>query len=116
MSYSNEDFRNRELDSLFAQYKSIVPDPEPGAGFMPELWRRIEARQGLMLRMKKLTQVFVAAAAAICILFATVLSVPRSTTPEARGNYVDVLAEAYPTETLAAHGIIPHEGMEARTK
>jgi hypothetical protein len=115
MSHSNN-FHNTELDSLFAQYKSIVPDPEPGANFMPELWRKIEARQGLIVRIKRLTQVFVAAAAAICILFATVLSVPRSTTPEVRGSYIDVLAEAYPTETLAAHGILPHEGLEGHTK
>jgi len=115
MSKSNEDF-NPELNSLFAQYKALIPDPEPGAGFMPELWRRIEARQGLIVRVKRLTQVFVAAAAAICILFATVLSVPRSATPDVHGSYVDILAQAYPTETLAAHGIIPHEGIEARTK
>jgi hypothetical protein len=116
MSYPKNEFPNTELESLFAQYKTAVPDPEPGASFMPELWRRIEARQGLIVRMKRLTQVFVAAAAAICILFATVLSVPRSSGSEVRGNYVDVLAEAYPTETLAAHGILPHEGVEARTK
>ncbi len=116
MSDSNDDFRNPELNSLFAQYKALVPDPEPGVGFMPELWRRIEARQGLIMRVKKLTQVFVAAAAAICILLATVLSVPRSTAPDVRGSYVDILAQAYPTETLAAHGILPHEGIEAHTK
>jgi hypothetical protein len=116
MSESNEDLRNPELDSLFVKYRAIVPDPEPGVNFMPELWRRIEARQGVIVRVKKLTQVFVAAAAAICILFATVMAVPRSTPQEVRGSYVDVLAEAYPTETLAAHGIIPHEGVEAHQK
>lgn len=116
MSYSNDESRNKELDSLLAEYRSIVSDPDPGASFMPGLWRRIEARQGVIVRVKRLTQIFVAAAAAICILFATVLSVPRSSAPEIRGNYVDILADAYPTETLAAHGIIPHEGMEARKK
>jgi hypothetical protein len=116
MRESNEDLRNPELDSLFVKYRAIVPDPEPGVNFMPELWRRIEARQGVIVRVKKLTQVFVAAAAAICILFATVMAVPRSTPQEVRGSYVDVLAEAYPTETLAAHGIIPHEGVEAHQK
>jgi hypothetical protein len=116
MNQSDNQLPSPELASLFVQYRAIVSDPEPGANFMPELWRRIEARQGFIVRMKKLTQVFVAAAAAICILFATVLSIPRSATPDARGSYVDVLAEAYPTENLAAHGIIPHEGAEVRPK
>ena len=45
-----------------------VPDPEASVNFMPELWRKIEARQFFLARLKKLTQVFVAAAAAICLL------------------------------------------------
>jgi len=116
MSHSNDEFPKDELNSLFAEYRALVRDPEPAANFMPELWRKIENRQGVIIRMKRLTQVFVAAAAAICILFATVMSVPRSTTQDVHSSYVDVLAEAYPTETLAAHGILPHEGVEARTK
>jgi hypothetical protein len=73
---------------------------------MPELWRRIEARQFFVLRMKKLTQVFVAAAAAICLLLGIVLQAPVSSdTPVVRGNYVDVLADANPAENLAALGI-----------
>ena len=98
--------QNRELDHLFEQYRAAVSDPEAGANFMPELWRRIEARQSFLLRVKKLTQVFVAAAAAICLLLGIVLQSPLSTNaPQVSGNYVDALANANPTENLTAIGI-----------
>lgn len=107
MEHPNNASHNRELDTLFAEYKAALPDPDPTSNFMPNLWRRIEARQNLLLRMKRLTQFFVAAAAAICILFATMISVPNRT--ESNGSYVDVLAKAYPAENLASHGILLDE-------
>ena len=63
---------NDELNTLFAKYRAAVPDPDPSANFMPELWRNIEARQTLMLRIRKLTQIFVGAAAAVCLLVAMI--------------------------------------------
>lgn len=100
--------KDRELDHLFEQYRLAVPDPEASANFMPELWRKIEARQFFLLRVKKLTQVFVAAAAAICLLLGIALQVPVAERPAVSsnyGNYVDVLADANPTENLTAIGI-----------
>lgn len=96
---------NSQLDHLFAQYRLAVPDPDASANFMPELWRRIEARQSLLLRVKKLTQVFVAAAAAICLLLGIAVQVPVAQNTAVSGNYVDVLASANPTENLSAVGI-----------
>jgi|SRR5579864_1385870 len=107
---------NDELKSLFASYKAAVPDPEASANFMPELWRKIESRGSVVLRFKKLTQVFLAAAAAISIVFVTMLSVPAFTRSEVSGSYIEVLADAYPTEGLASHGILPRDGAEANTK
>jgi hypothetical protein len=115
MQYSDNDPRNDVLSALFAQYKAAFPDPEASANFMPELWRSIESRQNVLLRMKRLTQVFVATAAAICLVFA-VLSLPKSSSTELRGSYVEVLAEFHPTENLAALGIVPHDGLEANRK
>jgi hypothetical protein len=94
---------NDELNGLFASYKAAVPDQEASANFMPELWRKIEGRRSIMLRVKKLTQVFVAAAAAVCLLFAMVQVVPGR--GDLAGTYVDVLAESLPMENLAALGI-----------
>ena len=39
---------NNELEPLFGQYKRLVPDQDPSANFMPDLWRKIEARQSLV--------------------------------------------------------------------
>ena len=97
--------RNTELDQLFASYRTAVPDPEAGVNFMPELWRKIEARQFFLVRVKKLTQVFVAAAAAICLLLGIALQVPVTERPSVSSNYVDVLADANPTENLSTVGI-----------
>jgi len=96
---------NNELDHFFAGYKAVMPDPEASRDFMPELWKKIEARQTLVVRIKKLTQVFVAAAAAICVVLALLLSVPHPEKTAINGNYVDVLAEIHPAETLAPIGL-----------
>ena len=101
----HDNLETTELDQLFARYRTAVPDPEATVNFMPELWRKIEARQVFLARLKKLTQVFVAAAAAICLFLGIALQVPVATGPRVRGNYVDVLAEANPTENLATVGI-----------
>jgi hypothetical protein len=76
MHQFHDELNNDELNELFVNYKAAVPDPDPSANFMPQLWRNIEARQTLMLRVRKLTQVFVGAAAAVCLLFAMIQVVP----------------------------------------
>ena len=96
---------NRELEQLFGQYRSAVPDREASANFMPELWRKIESRQRLVVRFKRLTQMFLAGAAAICLLFGILLQVPVKSVPAQGGNFVDELAEANPAENLSALGI-----------
>jgi len=107
---------NDELNGLFASYKAAVPDPPASAAFMPELWRKIDSRRSVILRFRKLTQVFLAAAAAISIVFVTMLSVPAFTRSEGGGSYIEVLADAYPTETLASHGILPRDAAEVNAK
>lgn len=99
------DLENRELDHLWTEYRAAVPDPEASANFMPGLWRRIEARQSFAMRVKKMTQVFVVAAAAICLLLGIILQVPAPTHSQVAGSYVDVLTNAQPTENLTAVGV-----------
>jgi len=106
---------NDELNGVFANYSAAVPDPEASANFMPELWRRIEGRRNLTIRFKKLTQLFMAAAAAMSIFFITMLSVPAFSGSDDDSSYVDVLAKAFPTDTLASHGILLRDA-EANTK
>jgi hypothetical protein len=107
---------NSELKSLFASYRAAVPDPDASANFMPELWRRIQARQTLVMRVRKLTQVFVGAAAAACLLFAMIQVVPSGSRQEVHANYVDALAAAHPADNLAALGIVPKDTTDPRTK
>jgi hypothetical protein len=97
---------NNELNDLFAGYKATMPDLDPSPDFMPELWKKIEARQTLVVRIKKLTQVFVAAAAAICVILALLLTVPSTNKTIISGNYVDALAEIHPAESLAPLGLL----------
>jgi hypothetical protein len=94
------------LDHLFEQYRTAVPAPEASANFMPDLWRKIEARKFFLFRVKRLAQVFVAAAAAICLFLGIVLQAPFARSKrEMPGNYIDLLTEANPGENLAAMGI-----------
>lgn len=97
--------RDDELNELFREYRAAVPDPEAGANFMPELWRKIEARQSFTLRLRRLTQVFVGAAAAICLLLAMIQVTPGTPSTKLRGTYVDMLTEAHPSDNLASLGI-----------
>jgi hypothetical protein len=106
MDHADRDHVSLELDRLLERYRAALPDPEASANFMPVLWRKIEARKMFVARLKKLSQVFVAAAAAICLLLGMLLQTPVSNqTPAVRSNYVDVLADANPAENLAALGI-----------
>lgn len=109
MTHENMDLENRDLDNLLQSYRTALPDPDASANFMPEMWRKIEGRQMFLLRFKKLTQVFVAAAAAICLLLGLALHTPVPTpvrqSAAVGGNYVDVLANAMPTENLTEIGI-----------
>ena len=106
---------NTELDRLFAKYKDAVGDPDASANFMPGLWRKIEARHSFTMRIRKLTQVFVGATAAVCLMLGMAIVVPGSLQRELRGTYVDVLADAHPTDNLTALGIRV-EPVEANTK
>lgn len=99
---------NRKLDGLFEAYRGSVAVPEPGAHFMPELWARIEGRRSFAVRLTRMTQVFAGSAAVLCLVFTGLLVVPRASSTHAGETYVDVLADAHPTENLLAQGIAPH--------
>ena len=101
-----------DFDGLMAQYREAVNEPEPGSDFMPRLWRKIDAKRTFAFRFRKLTQVFVGAAAVLCLLIAgaSTLISPQGT--PLHGTYLDVLAEAHPAETLAAQGIVHSDGIE----
>jgi hypothetical protein len=101
----NSEFPDRleaKLDNLFASYRAAVPDPEPGAGFMPAIWRGIEGRRSIPTSLRHLAQSFITAAAAICLVIAVFLLRPATPAPVfLTASYVDVLASDPAPERLA---------------
>lgn len=97
---------DRDLDGLLAQYRGDIGEPEASVNFMPRLWQKIEAKRNLTFKFRRLTQLFVGTAAAICLLIAGVsTALPPGRASQPHGSYLDVLAEAVPADTLAAQGI-----------
>jgi len=86
-----------KLDALFAEYRAACPDPEPGAGFTPGLWKRIEARRVSNVKIfRMVAQVCVGATLALTVLMGLVL-IPRfEQAPVGNSNYADALAAEHP--------------------
>jgi len=98
-----DDRLDQELNSLFAAYREAVAGPEPSANFMPKLWARIEAKRSFVFRLRRTSQLAVAAALA-ATLVAGVLIAPRAQQNQVSGTYVDVLADAHADDALTAMG------------
>ena len=84
----------RELDTLFSAYRLACPDPEPSPNFMPELWQKIEASRSISYSFKRLTQAFVTAAAAICLVLVILQTTLRTQPTFYTQTYVEALADA----------------------
>lgn len=85
-----------KLTALWAKYREACPDPEPSPEFMPELWRRIEARRqvAMSVLVRRWVEVCVISALALSVLVTTLL-IPRSQRlPVYQFTYLDVLAAA----------------------
>ncbi len=108
-NHETPDRAEAELDSLFEAYRSAIPDPEPGADFMPRVWRGIEARRSVGMSLRHLAQSFITAAAAICLFLSTLLLRPAAPPSVfTTASYVEVLAGDPEPERLA-YAEISHE-------
>ena len=86
-----------KLDALFVEYRNACPDPEASAGFMPGLWKRIEARRSSNLTVfRRLAQVCVVATLALTVVMGAVLIPRLEKAPVYNTTYVDVLAANHP--------------------
>jgi hypothetical protein len=85
-----------EIRTLLSQYREAVPDLEPRANFMPELWQSIESRRRLTLNLGRIAKGFVTAAAALCLLMSVLFVVPPKSpiSPISSVTYLDVLSAA----------------------
>jgi hypothetical protein len=86
-----------KLDALWTEYRTACPDPEPSAGFMPGLWRRIEARRAANATMlRRLAQVCVGATLALTVIIGAVVLPQLERVPIYSATYVDVIAADHP--------------------
>jgi hypothetical protein len=99
----DEQARADGLSSLFAAYREACPDPEPGQDFMPQLWRKIEARRSFAYSLKRLAQGIVAAAAVASLVMGVYLVKPQPRTPP---SYLELLAAGQSRYTLADTEIV----------
>ena len=86
------------LDALFQEYLAACPDPEPGANFMPQLWRRIEARRTFSFSLGRIASGFVTAAVALTLAMAVYLYFPRTSNSYYSESYVEALAAGHAAE------------------
>ncbi|SRR5579883_830240 len=98
MTDLNGDRHNGEkLDRLFAEYRQAIPDPEAGAGFMPGLWQKIEARRSSNLVMlRRIAQFCVGATVALTLLLGAVVIPKIERSLVYSTTYVDTIAADHP--------------------
>ena len=62
---------------------------------MPELWKRIDARRGFQLTLRRWARGFATAAAALCVAMVLYMVTPRESYPIVYSTtYVDALEQA----------------------
>jgi len=91
----------QQLDALFRAYREACGAPEPQPDFMPQLWRRIEARQTFTFSFRRMANAFLTAAIAASIALGVYMAVPHgaATNPSYYSSYVEVLANANTIDT-----------------
>ncbi len=86
---------DEQLDALFRAYRDACPDVDPGSGFMPGIWERIEARQTFPAFLGRLARGFVTAAAALTLVMVAYLYVPRQNAAFYSETYVEALSASH---------------------
>ena len=95
------DRMEHKLDALFAEYRAACPDPEPGADFMPGMWKRIEARRIATVSVfRHWAQVCVMATVALTLLIGAVLIPKFQNDPAFNSSYVEALAAEHSVDYI----------------
>lgn len=79
-----------ELQALFASYRAELPDPEPGASFMPGVWARIEPQRSMTYSFRRIAKALVTAAVGACLLMSALMTTINHG-QSVNSAYVDVL-------------------------
>jgi hypothetical protein len=93
---------DERLDSLFRAYYSACEPREVTANFMPELWQKIDKVQNATFSFRRISKVFVTAAAALSLVLA-VVGVSIQDPKADNVTYVEALAAH--NDALAAHNL-----------
>lgn len=82
-----------EVHRLLTEYRSVLPEADASAEFMPKLWEKIDGHQKVTYSFRRLASGFVTAAAAICLLMTAVTISPSPVTPLKAHTYVEMLTD-----------------------
>lgn len=108
--------RNDEsgLDRLLENYRAACPEIEPSANFMPEVWKRIEARRSFWYIFRHEARTVMTACAALCLLLLILNFVSGSQPHLTAPTYADALmAEHTAEQTYYTEGIRGAPGTES---
>jgi hypothetical protein len=94
--------REQRWDQLAAEYRAACPDMDGGADFMPGVWRRIEAKRSQVFAWTAMSRRVLAAAVAICCLFAVVMSSSLQSSLTVAGTYIETLDDDDSNDDLAS--------------
>lgn len=86
------------LNRLFESYGAACPEIEPDSLFMPRLWQKIEARQSFRSAFERLSGLFAAASAAVCLLLLVLNLVSTPQTHLSEPSYTDALIAEHSAE------------------
>jgi len=88
-----------EIQAMFASYRAALPDPEPEANFMPQLWSRIDSQRNFTFSFGRLAKRFVSVAVASCLAMSIFFLAPvHQMSPAYGATYLDVLAADHPDD------------------
>jgi hypothetical protein len=96
LSTNNSHSDDLQLDEFFQTYRAACPEVEPGRNFMPNLWRRIEARQNFWFVFQRFARTASAACGALCLLLLALNL--YSTRQSITGSYMDALMAEHTAE------------------
>ena len=95
------DRMERKLDALFAEYRAACPDPEPGADFMPGIWKRIEARRIATVSVfRHWAQICVMASVALTLLIGAVLIPKLQDNAASSSSYLEALSAEHSSDYI----------------
>jgi hypothetical protein len=88
-----------EIRAMFASYREALPDPEPGANFMPQLWNRIDSQRNVTFSFGRLAKQFVSVSVASCLAMSILFLTPvHQMSPIYGATYLDVLDADHPDD------------------